>query len=383
MFREIKLEKELIDLVTENIEVVLYGAGSYTDHLMLFLFHSNVLFNVCCVAVKAIEQNREKKYSIPLLPISSLPHIYGEAVFLVSVRPEIRTSVCEELQQLGCKDIAYLSDDLWEKIYNMDFAKEEQEHRMLQLSKDIDAVQTSIYEQNEVCQINGKTFAEYRGCNQGKDIAIIGSGPTLKYYKPMENVLHIGVNRCWKREDITFDYYFTQDWNRLLLTYPLGEGLDKVAGEIFVGRYLGRETDTFSQLPEIYYMNNGKAKEYMVEYPTKRIYQNILCHPLMDFGSVIFPAIHFALYTHPRKIYLVGCDTGRNGRFDGRYNLKEQEYTNMKYAYRNWKIGYAQMRTFAQYLYPDVDIISINPIGLKGLFTDIYTKDFLKVESVR
>ena len=27
--------------------------------------------------------------------------------------------------------------------------------------------------------------------------------------------------------------------------------------------------------------------------------------------------------------------------------------------------------------YPDTEIISINPIGLKGIFKDVYTEDFL------
>ena len=41
---------------------------------------------------------------------------------------------------------------------------------------------------------------------------------------------------------------------------------------------------------------------------------------------------------------------------------------------QNWKI----LKSFADQFYPDVEIISINPIGLRELFKDVYTESFLK-----
>ena len=34
--------------------------------------------------------------------------------------------------------------------------------------------------------------------------------------------------------------------------------------------------------------------------------------------------------------------------------------------------GYVRLKEFAEIYYPDVEIISVNPVGLKGLFADIY-----------
>jgi hypothetical protein len=39
-----------------------------------------------------------------------------------------------------------------------------------------------------------------------------------------------------------------------------------------------------------------------------------------------------------------------------------------KDIYEGWK----DLKKFAQIYYPDTEIISINPVGLKGLFTDVY-----------
>ena len=94
----------------------------------------------------------------------------------------------------------------------------------------------------------------------------------------------------------------------------------------------------------------------------------------MDFYSVVFPALHFALYTYPKKIYLVGCDVSDNGHFDtadDSINLSRLNINRMKY-------GYAKVKEFAEQYYPDTQIISLNPVGLKGLFTDQYTDEFLK-----
>ena len=52
------------------------------------------------------------------------------------------------------------------------------------LAKKIDALENLITEQNEICAVNTKTFAKYQNRFRGKDIVIVGSGPTLKYYAP-------------------------------------------------------------------------------------------------------------------------------------------------------------------------------------------------------
>lgn len=86
--------------------------------------------------------------------------------------------------------------------------------------------------------------------------------------------------------------------------------------------------------------------------------------PLGCFGSIVFPAIQFALWTNPKRIFLVGCDCSNAGHFDktGGNNLEPlvDAYKIIKY--------------FASVYYPDTEIISVNPVGLRGLFQDLDQK---------
>lgn len=39
------------------------------------------------------------------------------------------------------------------------------------------------------------------------------------------------------------------------------------------------------------------------------------------------------------------------------------------------------MKTFVENFYPETEIISINPVGLWGLFRDVYTEEFLATQT--
>ena len=39
--------------------------------------------------------------------------------------------------------------------------------------------------------------------------------------------------------------------------------------------------------------------------------------------------------------------------------------------------GYKKFKEFIDIYYPDVEVISVNPVGLKGLFRDVYTQNFV------
>jgi hypothetical protein len=111
--------------------------------------------------------------------------------------------------------------------------------------------------------------------------------------------------------------------------------------------------------------------------------ENRICHydirkaPLGDVGgSVIFSAFHFALWTYPKRIYLVGCDcTARWGISGMHFNDISPNY-NLSMNDNTLK-GWKKMKEFCQTYYPDVEIISINPVGLKDMFQDIFTESYL------
>ena len=105
---------------------------------------------------------------------------------------------------------------------------------------------------------------------------------------------------------------------------------------------------------------------------------DITKRPLNEWGSTTFAALDFALWTHPKRIFLVGCDCTTNGYF------KEQKspIATTKEGYEYFKYGWEQIKYYIYGHYPDVEIISINPIGLKGLYKDVYTQSFLDANNI-
>ena len=43
----------------------------------------------------------------------------------------------------------------------------------------------------------------------------------------------------------------------------------------------------------------------------------------------------------------------------------------------HWLDGYRKVKAFVERFYPDTEIISVNPMGLRGLYSDVYTDDFI------
>ena len=72
----------------------------------------------------------------------------------------------------------------------------------------------------------------------------------------------------------------------------------------------------------------------------------------------------------PKQIFLVGCDCSPTGHYDGSGGVDDasaNEFAN------SWK----WVKTFVKRYYPSIEVISINPVGLKGVFRDVYTESYL------
>ena len=118
-----------------------------------------------------------------------------------------------------------------------------------------------------------------------------------------------------------------------------------------------------SVIPESKCIN---AERYYVDAPfyRKHFTRDIANEPLGDSYSIVFPAMQFILWTNPKRIYIVGCDCNTSGHF----NLQKNNLNTEKVI-----DGWIKMKEFARIHYPDTEIISVNPKGLKGLFKDITT----------
>ena len=215
-------------------------------------------------------------------------------------------------------------------------------------------------------KIHKDTFLKYKDIYANKDIVLIGNGPTAKNYIRINNAIHIGVNRAFYLENINLDYLFLHDGQDIELLNEADKYNPNTCTKFF--GYIDRRFHDYKpvSIPNKYYKNK---KMYIVN-SEHFIYDNfvydITSFPLGEYGSVIFSALQFIFWTNPKRIFLVGCDTVNNGHF---YNNESDLL--IDFIFKGWN----RVKEFRNVFYPDTEIISINPIGLKGMFKDIYTND--------
>lgn len=209
---------------------------------------------------------------------------------------------------------------------------------------------------NLVCSTHSKLFPQYRNKYVDRDIVVFATGPSAKNYKPIENAIHIGVNHCIAFDKISFDYLFIMDHSNNNVKFM--DDIDNYRRNECVKFYGIMPYGETANIPQ----NHVLAANAQQFYVTKeRFNVDITCTELPDFGSITFSALSFALWTQPKRIYIVGCDCS-SGYFD---NKSEKKGIHPSYGWRDFK-------RFVDIHYPKVEIISVNPVGLKGMFNDLY-----------
>ena len=94
--------------------------------------------------------------------------------------------------------------------------------------------------------------------------------------------------------------------------------------------------------------------------------------PIGDWKGCVFSALQFALYTNPKEIYLVGCDCSDQGHFHTE-RIEVENSSTLSYQYTSWQF----FQEYVSRYFPHTEIISVNPVGLKGMFKDVYTQSFV------
>lgn len=244
----------------------------------------------------------------------------------------------------------------------------------------IEKIRYNNYLLNMSKNINYNTFLQYKNINQGKEIVLIATGPTLNKYIPIKNAINVGVNQAIYYDKVKLDYYFLQDCKNSTKNIPEfiiknNDGKCKY----FFGTYdMEYMKDIVSESDSILIKN---SERYIVDIlcSYNNLIYDITSLPLQCFGSVVFAAIQFIFWTNPKRIYLVGCDCSESGHFNQKNNTLDL---------RRVKLGYLKVKEFRDIYYPKTEIISINPIGLNGIFKDIYYKngsyiDILKADDYK
>ena len=211
-----------------------------------------------------------------------------------------------------------------------------------------------------------EVFPKYRNINEGKNVVLVATGPSAKAFEPIDNAVYVGVNRAFEIDSVNFDYLFLQDYSGATKTYINNfMAYNADVTRKFVGYIVPIEISPQCVIPEKYsYYPN--VERYYVCHPTRKsgFTFDISCQPFGDSYSVVFPAMQFILWTNPKRIYLVGCDCNTKGNLD----CLEKNFLEVGAVLSGWK----RMKKFAEIYYPDTRIISVNPVGLRGLFEDVF-----------
>ena len=100
-----------------------------------------------------------------------------------------------------------------DKMLNSNLANLEQTQN--EIIQKIGCVQSKLLELQSITlpafHVHQKVFPKYKGINKGKDVVLMGAGPTLNQYQPIKNAIHIGTNRTFKFDKVLLDYLFIQD----------------------------------------------------------------------------------------------------------------------------------------------------------------------------
>lgn len=240
------------------------------------------------------------------------------------------------------------------------------EDAVLAAARDADSAVPALIKANRtVEERHRRAFPAYKNAHAGREVAVVATGPSLAKYRPIPDAVHIGVNRAFQRREVELDFLFVQhfpgidDLTEQLVAYGAGK-VKKFYGVISEQDTLRwRRPDAAAGAAgfELYYCLNGPsggAAHFAAEI--ERL-------PMSANGSVVFAALQFALYTGPKRIYLVGCDsTGKGTAASADGGLSDADR-----LVRDWE----QLRDFAAENYPGIEIVSVNPVRLAGMFRDI------------
>jgi len=211
-------------------------------------------------------------------------------------------------------------------------------------------------------------FEKYKDAFKGKTVYVIGSGPSLDKVKIPKDAIQIGVNGCCFSKNVNLDFLFVQDYQG----QQTQEKFDNYKGNNCHRFYGMHYLDFIKKIP-INHIENSAERYFFYDFPCVPFpYEftfDISHNPFFIYGSTIFVALQFALYGHPNKICIVGCDLKKGHSTVCKDYQSERDY-NFDFDYL--MMGWEKFKNFASQLYPDVEIVSVNPVGLKGLFKDWY-----------
>lgn len=244
------------------------------------------------------------------------------------------------------------------------------------INKKMTEIKYAVAYSGAAALINMETFKDIKNCNNGKSIVLCGAGPSLKKYKPIENALHIALNRALLNENVKYDWFIADDW----------DGIDFMQSELInypCKKFFGHQIGCMErEIPESFRIKCNARRYYTDSFIVDGFKSDFICDidkmPLGNITNIALSAMQIALFSNPKEIYIVGCDATSDGHFVDSPNItdeqKKRQINDMKMAVAGDDVIklWLKLKKFAKTYYPDTEIISVNPVGLKGIFKDVY-----------
>jgi len=224
-----------------------------------------------------------------------------------------------------------------------------------------------------------RNLRKFKNCMEGKDVAIIATGPSAKYYIPQKKCINIGINGAIYLSNVELDYIFVQDFtagqknneklNRDIYCFNNSKkNLIKFWGIHHTQPLRSAENKNVFPIPHYYIEDNKYNFTYILSKHNFEMSHYIDIEPFEDMGSTTLSALQFVLYCNPKNIFLVGCDCTSG------YATKEGYTKSDNHYQRDIWVNY--VKPFLHKYYPKTKITSINPVGLKGVFFDQFQDQF-------
>lgn len=227
---------------------------------------------------------------------------------------------------------------------------------------------------------NKETFSDIKGCNSGKEVVLCGAGPTLKKYKPIEGALHVALNRALLNDAVHYDWFIADDWDGVDF---FKDELEKYDCLKFFGHQILNRGVNFREIPESYRIKSHARRYYTDSYMINGFNSRFICDidkmAIGNMPNIALSAMQIVLFSNPKTIYIVGCDASK-GHFIQPKNITSEQVDRQEKDLKMAVSGdrtiqkWLELRDFAKTFYSDTEIVSINPVGLKGIFKDIYTE---------
>lgn len=212
-----------------------------------------------------------------------------------------------------------------------------------------------------------KVFKKYQNSFLGQSCNVFGTGPSLVKYKRNNAKINIGVNEIIYYDTI-MDFYFLADAGNKTRGYKSDpakyEAYSPTIDKFYrSAKSLCNHPKLPSNLTGSYYTTNHLLSCYksgknpiMIDTFSEKIHEFIV-----DGGSIIFDAMQFALYCGFQTINLIGCDCDYK---DGSFYADKS-----KCRGKNMISGWSVMKKFIDNQYPEVNVITVNPVEM-DLFND-------------